>query len=206
MDMDAMTFPPGRFDVVVNQETFCHAADKRQYLAAVRHVLRSGGSWRAVDFAVRDAPLEPGDRDCYDAVCRGFFLPSMISMAETSGMLRAAGFAAVDGRDVSAETLKTAGLILKAYVAASGGATRLDWTFRPGVRAPRPPAWARRRGVSLQPGPARGVFRHAFYSAGTPEAAIPSAPRHQQQMPQRSVRRVNHRSSRSSPGRSHESL
>ena len=142
----------------------------RMHLAAVRKVLRPGGTWRAVDFAIRDAPLEPRDRDSYAAVCRGFFLPSMVSMAETSGMLRAAGFSALDGRDVSAETLKTAGLILKACVlprlAAQLG---LDWTFRPGDPVRR----AHRRGhvdaaFHYSRGLRRGIFRHAFYSAGTP--------------------------------------
>jgi cyclopropane fatty-acyl-phospholipid synthase-like methyltransferase len=84
MDMDALDFADASFDVVVNQETFCHAADKAGYLARVRRILKPGGVWRAVDFSVQDAPLDAVGQESYAAVCEGFHLPSMASASATA--------------------------------------------------------------------------------------------------------------------------
>jgi len=168
-DMDALPFPSGTFDVVVNQETFCHAADKQLYLAAVRRVLRPGGAWRAVDFSVRDVMTTPAERASYDAVCRGFHLPSMIPAAEATRLLQDTQFCDIVARDLSVEVRPTASLILRACALPQLAARlRIDWMFRTGGRA----QLENRRGhvdaaFHYSRGLQRGLFRHVLYSART---------------------------------------
>jgi tocopherol O-methyltransferase len=171
-DMDALAFRPETFDVVVNQETFCHAADKRSYLSSIRRVLRPGGVWRAVDFSVRetrDGLMTASERASYEAVCRGFHLPSMIPAADTVNLLDAAGFRDVETRDVSAEVQPTAALILKACLLPRLAAQlRVDRIFRAGGRQ----QLENRRGhvdaaYHYSRGLRRRLFRHVFYSART---------------------------------------
>lgn len=173
MDMNELAFADRQFDVVVNQETFCHADDKAAYLAAVYRVLRPGGAWRAVDFSVREAPLDVPGRRSYDAVCAGFHLPSMAPASATANMLAQAGFDAIECHDLSPLVLKTATHILRAcYLPLVMTRLGLDWTFRPRDARQR----QNRQGhvsaaYHYSRGLRSGLFRHAFYAARKPPAA-----------------------------------
>jgi cyclopropane fatty-acyl-phospholipid synthase-like methyltransferase len=170
MDMDRLALPAAHFDLVVNQDTLCHAADKGTFLSRVADVLRPGGLWRALDFATQDDPLGPTERREYDAVCEGFHIPSMASRSEVTAMAREAGFTDIVAVDVTDQVLRTARTIIRQchgprLLAALG----LDWLIfsrEPGPRQNRlghiSAALAYSRGLE------RGYFRHIYYSARRP--------------------------------------
>jgi len=170
MDMDRPAFGDGRFDVVVNQETFCHAADKPRYLAAIRRALRAGGCWRAVDFSVQEQALSVRQKGRLQSVCEGFHMPSLASGPEVRRMLQQAGFAAIEVRDLTAGVGPTAALIRRnCYLPLLLIRLRLDWLVYSRDRRRR----SNRRGHVLAAfaysrGLLGGCFRHAFYSATKP--------------------------------------
>lgn len=169
MDMDALAFEESAFDVVVNQETFCHAADKAGYLVAVSRVLRPGGWWRAVDFSVRQAPLADDDHR-YRGVCDGFHVPSLASLEQAAAWLDAAGFTDIVATDLTPLVLKTASRIRsQCYLPLAAYRLGIDRLFRPATPTERgnrighvTAAYQYSRGLH------HGLFRHAFYSARTP--------------------------------------
>ena len=170
MDMDRLALRDERFDVVGNQETFCHAAEKARYLAAVFRVLRPGGAWRAVDFSVIGDALRPAAERALGAVCAGFHIASLARASEVERFLAAAGFQDVATRDVTAETVPSADLILgkcrgPRWLMQLG----LDWI----IFSRHPRRRANRRGHVLAAqaygtGLKRGYFRHLFYAATRP--------------------------------------
>lgn len=106
MDMEEMRFPESSFDVVVSQESFCHAARKRAFLAGVKRVLVPGGTWRCIDTfltapAARAAEATSLRRSLYD----GFHYPSLPSRSAMARYLDALGFVDVRERDLSASVL-----------------------------------------------------------------------------------------------------
>jgi cyclopropane fatty-acyl-phospholipid synthase-like methyltransferase len=112
MDMDALALRPGSVDIVVNQETWCHSQAKGRYLRGVHAVLRPNGWFRSVDLSIRDGTLSAAEAQQYQAVLSGFELPSLISEAEISRDLAAAGFADASITDLTSQVRRTALLIL----------------------------------------------------------------------------------------------
>jgi SAM-dependent methyltransferase len=82
-DMDALPFAPASFDVIVNQETWCHSQFKAAYLRQVSQLLRPGGVFRAVDLAVADGTSSAPTPRHYEDVRSGFQVPSLISVCVT---------------------------------------------------------------------------------------------------------------------------
>ncbi|MBI1871204.1 MAG: class I SAM-dependent methyltransferase, partial [Chlamydiae bacterium] len=77
MDMNEMSFEDNRFDLIINQETFCYAIDKKNFLSEVHRVLKPGGYWRSADFAVQELPLTPKENRKLKIVLDGFHIPSL---------------------------------------------------------------------------------------------------------------------------------
>ena len=61
LEMGAMDFAEHEFDVIVNLESLSHAPDKRRYLENVHYILKPGGTWRALAFALRESALDPAE-------------------------------------------------------------------------------------------------------------------------------------------------
>src|SRR5262245_34161667 len=79
MDMDALDFAPGSFDVVVNQETFCCARNKSRYLREVLRILAPGGAWSSIGHNLARGALSPPQEGELPEVVAGLPLPSVIS-------------------------------------------------------------------------------------------------------------------------------
>ena len=171
-EMDNLLFQSDSFDLVVNQDSYCHAVDKRTYLAGVLRLLRTGGIWRAVDFAVQPEPLQGKELDDYRLVLEGFQIPSMISPSVAEDLLRGLDFVNVDCRDITEQVLPSARHIQRMCILpALAVRLKLDWTFF-GLDAG---ARRNRRGhISAADAYSRGLlsgyFRHGYYSAEKSES------------------------------------
>jgi len=173
MDMDRLTLPDQSFDLVVNQDTFCHAADKAAYLASVARVLKPSGAWRAIDFSVQDAPLAPDEQRDYDASCEGFHIPSLASPGAVRAMLEREGFTDIQVDDLTQQVAPTARHILRrCHGPRLLESLGLDWI----IFSRDPERLRNRRGhVSAAMAYSRGLLgghlRHIFYSARPPAAS-----------------------------------
>ncbi len=167
MDMDRLDFPRGSFDVVVNQDTLCHARDKEAYLAAVAAVLARGGAWRAIDFSVQEDPLTPAQSRDYEVVCAGFHLPGMARASDVRRALAAAGFDALEHRDLTPHVRRAARIVRRhCYAPLALAALRLDWIVASRDRRKRAHCRGHAAaGLAYSRGLLAGHFRHQFYSA-----------------------------------------
>lgn len=171
MDMNALDFAPGRFDVVVNQETLCYASNKAGYLAAVYRALRPRGTWRAVDFSLQHQPREPWERKNYDAVCRGFHIPGLATAEEVAEMLAGAGFVDIESRDLTRSVLATAARIMRiCYLPRLADRLHLGWTFRPWDESRANRVGHVDAAHHFSRGLHRGFCKTAYYSAHRPAA------------------------------------
>jgi SAM-dependent methyltransferase len=130
-DMDSMPFAAGSFDVVVNQETWCHSQSKGAYLQGVWRVLRPGGQFRSVDLALANRIQSARALRQYRAVCEGFQVPSLVSKEDAMDHLTAAGFCDISVIDMTAQIRRSALLILAFAVGPHVlSALRLDrWLY-----------------------------------------------------------------------------
>jgi cyclopropane fatty-acyl-phospholipid synthase-like methyltransferase len=173
MDMDGLDLPSRRFDLVVNQDTLCHAADKQNFLASVGRLVQPAGWWRAIDFSVQDAPLTGAEQADYDAVCQGFHIPSLASPASVRAILASADFTDVQVDDLTAAVAPTARHILRrCYAPRLLEAVGLDWIIFSRDQA----KLANRRGhvraaMAYSRGLLRGHLKHIYYSARPSTAA-----------------------------------
>lgn len=172
MDMDHLDLPAGSFDCVTNQDTFCHSAAKQEYLRSVRRVLRPGGSWRAIDFAVQEAQLSAEQQRGYRTVLAGFHLTDMARGSDVRRMLHEAGYEAALERDVTAEVRRTARLISRhCYVPLALAMLRLDWmTASRDARKRKHCRWHAAAALAYSRGLLAGHFRHLWYSASRPDS------------------------------------
>ena len=167
-----MPFGPASFDVVVNQETWCHSQSKAAYLKGVRRVLRRGGQFRSVDLARRDEIRSAGGLRRYRAVCEGFQVPSLVSEKDAIEHLTTAGFCDISVVDMTAQVRRSALLIL-AFGAGPHllSMMRLDrWIYGSDARI----AGHYRRHVAacmaFNQGLLSGEFRYLYVTARNPVA------------------------------------
>jgi cyclopropane fatty-acyl-phospholipid synthase-like methyltransferase len=131
MDMNHLALrPAGMFDAVVNQETFCYATDKAAYLRRVFELLRPGGHWSAVEFALSDRDAGRRTSTRYRAVREGFHIPSLTSAGATLRLLEEAGFEECRVEDLTPLTTPTSRQIIRhCYMPRILERLRLDWLF-----------------------------------------------------------------------------
>src|SRR5262249_48822019 len=97
MNMDRLRFPGAAFDLVVNQESFCHSLDKKRYLSSVFGVLAPLGAWRCVDSCLgfKRRPSAEFQR-LQQAIYAGFQIPSCPSIERVERYMEVAGFVGVE--------------------------------------------------------------------------------------------------------------
>jgi cyclopropane fatty-acyl-phospholipid synthase-like methyltransferase len=171
-DLDSMPFGPASFDVVVNQETWCHSQSKAAYVQSVRRLLLPGGQFRCVDLALGDQIQSASGVRQYRAVREGFQVPSLISKRDALDHLTAAGFCDISVVDMTAHVKRSALLILAFSVGPSvlstlglgrwlyGTDERIAGLYRRHVEA----CLAFNRGLWS------GVFRYLYVTARKPLA------------------------------------
>ncbi len=165
--MDYLPYAANTFDVVVNQDSCCHAVDKPRYLKGVLNVLRAGGHWRAIDFSVQHEPLSPTEQADYREVLEGFQIPGLISPQGITDILHSIGFDEILCEDITTAVLPSARYINRmCRLPSIAMRLGLDWTFfgaEPAARRNR--QGHVRAGAAYSRGLIKGYFRHGYYSA-----------------------------------------
>lgn len=113
MDMSAPAFPDERFDLVINQETFCYAADKRKFFKEVKRILKPGGIWRGAEFSLQEKPLSEKETCAYKTVLEGFHIPSFLPGKKVESLLKKSGFEQIQSEDLTRQVQPTARFIIQ---------------------------------------------------------------------------------------------
>lgn len=95
-------FPDAVFDVVWACESQCHAADKSAFYREAFRVLKPGGRLVVADFVRASRPVAPPGEDLLAAWLRPWAIPDLDTADEHRAHARAAGFADLTVRDVTA--------------------------------------------------------------------------------------------------------
>ncbi|MGH7898534.1 MAG: SAM-dependent methyltransferase [Candidatus Binatia bacterium] len=171
MDMDRLRFPDARFDVVVNQESFCYSVDKRRYLSTVFDVLAPGGVWRCIDTCVSERRSSADFRRLRNAVYQGFQIPSCPSVRQLERKVRSAGFVELDTEDVTKNVLRN-----RDVIEAAGGlpfalaAVFPEWCFSGAPAEIKFLSGHYRAGAAFLIGLGLGYFKHVIHHARRPPA------------------------------------
>ena len=101
LDFMNLDFKDERFDFVFNQETFCYALNKEDYLRNVYEVLRPGGRWQTVDFFKSDKPLTEEQEEYHREMQRGWKIAPLPSWQDIQYALSRIGFQDTCVKDLS---------------------------------------------------------------------------------------------------------
>ncbi len=104
-DFMDMPFPDATFDVVINQESFCYAPDKRAYLQGVKRVLKPTGHWRMTDPVLSGKPISKSQQEVLVDVQRGYRIPPFAKLSEVLETLEQTGFEMLWERNLDEEVL-----------------------------------------------------------------------------------------------------
>ncbi len=166
-EMERLPFSSGTFDLVTNQESYCHARDKLSYLSEVRRVLRHGGHWRSVDFSVRPGLMDERSAGDYRTVLEGFQIPSLDPPGRVAEILEEVGYEQIRCSDISDRVKPSARRIRwMCRIPSLAMRLRVDWMLWGLERETR----ARRQGHFLagdaySRGLLDGHFQHGYYRA-----------------------------------------
>jgi tocopherol O-methyltransferase len=101
LDFMNLDFEDETFDFIFNQESFCYALSKRDYLKGVYRVLRTGGRWQAVDGFRSDKPLTEDQEEYHRTIQRGWKIAPLTSVQVIQSALSRIGFEDICVRDLS---------------------------------------------------------------------------------------------------------
>lgn len=104
-DFMDLPFPDACFDVVVNHESACYAADMIAYLRGVRRVLKPGGVWRAMETLLSGAPLSAADEAAHARLQRGCCHPPLVSWTAVLEAAEKAGFESWEQKDLTPQVI-----------------------------------------------------------------------------------------------------
>jgi len=128
MDMDRMGFEDESFDIVTNQETMCHSADKRAFLEGVQRVLKPGGSWRAIDYLIQEEPFTAEQEAAYRDLQNGWHIPFISRKSEVKALLEELGFDEIGITNISDLVEPCARMILRqCRLPALATRLHIDW-------------------------------------------------------------------------------
>jgi tocopherol O-methyltransferase len=101
LDFMNLDFGDESFDFVFNQESFCYALSKKDYLKGVYRVLRPGGRWQAVDGFRSDKPITKEQEEYHSTIQRGWRIAPLPSVQVIQSALSKVGFEDICVRDLS---------------------------------------------------------------------------------------------------------
>ncbi len=100
-DAHRLDFPAGSFDVVWVIECSEHLQDKEAFIQACQRVLKPGGTLALCAWLSAERFVSAAHERLVAQVCEGMLCPSLASMGDYVGWLRAAGFDAIRTEDVT---------------------------------------------------------------------------------------------------------
>ena len=168
MDMEKLCDVPDRtYDVIINQESFCHAGDKRGYLGQAARILKPGGVWAAIVFSRVDRSFTRPEKRLYEKVLKGFHIPGLWSGEKIEKTLAETGFSNLLIQDISAMTHPTARKMIHhcraPLLAAKFGLDRFFFRGCPGSRKNHVGHFS--AGNAYSKGLLKGCFRHYLIKA-----------------------------------------
>jgi cyclopropane fatty-acyl-phospholipid synthase-like methyltransferase len=101
LDFMNLDFEDESFDFVFNQESFCYALSKKDFLKRVYRVLRPGGRWQAVDGFSSDKPLTDEQEEYHRTIQHGWKIAPLPSVQDIQSVLSDIGFEDIRVRDLS---------------------------------------------------------------------------------------------------------
>lgn len=167
MDMSYPSFSDQSFDLVINQETFCHVVDKRNFLKEVHRILKPGGIWRGVEFSLQEEPLSKKESRWYKNVLEGFHIPSFLPGRKIESFLEDADFTQIQSQDLTRQVQPTARFIIrKSYWPLFLSRIGLDNLVFPKNDEQRKNFLGHfKAGMAYSRGLLTGAFRHFLFSA-----------------------------------------
>jgi tocopherol O-methyltransferase len=102
-DALALPFPDGSFDLVWSLESGEHMPDKRRFLAEMARVCAPGGRIILVTWCKREGALSEGEERLLRRICRAYFLPPWVPMADYMRLAQELGLAEAKRADWSLE-------------------------------------------------------------------------------------------------------
>lgn len=162
-DAMELPFPNESFSGVYSLESGCHTPDKRAFVAEAVRVLRAGGRLVFSDWLAGEN-LDARGAALVEQVCRGFALPSLVTLAEMERHVRDAGCTVIECCDLSA-----AGAIEPNWASLLRAAA----FSRPGDVDDIPPCWRfAESGAALCNASRAGAFVVGLIVAEKPPAAV----------------------------------
>jgi tocopherol O-methyltransferase len=101
LDFMNLDFEDESFDFVFNQESFCYALNKKNYLKGVYRVLRPGGRWQAVDGFKSYKRLTEEQEALHRTAQHGWKIPPLPSVQAIRSALSRIGFEDIRVRNLS---------------------------------------------------------------------------------------------------------
>lgn len=130
MDMNALDFPVGSFDLALNQETFCYAENKVDVLRRIRKILTPGGVWTAMEFARSDHNQTIEEYHLYADVLEGFHISHFLSSEDTLTVMRESSFEDIAVTDLTPLTDRSSRHIIRhCYAPLMLERLHIDWIF-----------------------------------------------------------------------------
>ena len=102
-DFMDMPFDDASFDIVTNQESFCYAEEKLDYLRGAKRVLKPAGQLRILDGLLSGAPMTDAQHALHLNVQRACRMAPLVELRECLDLLGRAGFEDISERDLDEE-------------------------------------------------------------------------------------------------------
>lgn len=166
MDMADLRFEDESFDLIVNQETLCYAADKVRYFQRLHSLLKPNGRWQSVDFSIKDGPLSAKEEALHKEVCGLWYMAPLAPPSTVEAALKEAQFEDCRTEDLTPLVLHDAHRIVR-FCRIGTALTRFkldkllfrDAQYREAFRRHIGAGLGYSEGLIGQP------FRHSFYTA-----------------------------------------
>ena len=159
-DFMDLPFADASFDVALNHESICHAADKLAYLRGVHRVLKPGGRWQALDGFLSGKAMSVAQEAIHASVYEGWHIAPLEPWRDVLGVLEEAGFEQTRAQELVAE------------VAPFSEKLRRLWVFfAPWIIPPdgsRPHEDFMDAVINFDQGLLEGVFAYCFLSSVKP--------------------------------------
>ncbi|MCA1635710.1 MAG: class I SAM-dependent methyltransferase [Acidobacteria bacterium] len=106
-DANHLDLGPESFDAVWVVECSEHLADKARFIECCARSLKPGGVLALCAWLSADDPASTSHEQIVRDVCRGMLCPSLASMSDYTGWMRASGFERIEAEDITMHVRET---------------------------------------------------------------------------------------------------